>query len=209
MGTSDHQDHNDNPDYWNVLLGDLSNKDFWANKVALDFGCGKGRNVKNLISLCDWMRVDGVDVSKVNIDHCRAHFDESDWYLNNGYNVEDLKSDEYDFIMSTIVLQHIPVYEMRRSLLEDLLRVLKPGGTFVFQMGYGNTLTYKGADYNENNWDAPASNGTNDVAVLNENVLVNDLLDIGYCNVKFQIRSSWLDQVHKRWIYVACNKDNN
>ncbi len=28
-GTSNHGEHNDNPDYWNVLLGDLKDKDKW------------------------------------------------------------------------------------------------------------------------------------------------------------------------------------
>ena len=36
-GTSNHLDHNDNPDYWGVLLGDLKESKKWKNKVALDY----------------------------------------------------------------------------------------------------------------------------------------------------------------------------
>ena len=39
-GTSNHEEHNMNPDYWNILLGDLQNKENWKGKVALDFACG-------------------------------------------------------------------------------------------------------------------------------------------------------------------------
>ena len=36
-GTSNHLDHNNNPDYWDVLLGDLKDSNKWTNKIALDF----------------------------------------------------------------------------------------------------------------------------------------------------------------------------
>ena len=48
-GTSNHSEHNSNDDYWNILLDDIKNKDAWKDKVGLDFGCGKGRNVTNLL----------------------------------------------------------------------------------------------------------------------------------------------------------------
>ena len=66
MGTSNHLEHNDNPDYWDILLGDLKDKNKWKNKKALDFACGKGRNVINMLSLCDWERVDCTSFDRIN-----------------------------------------------------------------------------------------------------------------------------------------------
>ena len=56
-GTNNHEEHNNNPDYWDILLKDLKDKDKWAGKNALDFGCGKGRNVTNMLSLCDFNKI--------------------------------------------------------------------------------------------------------------------------------------------------------
>jgi 2-polyprenyl-3-methyl-5-hydroxy-6-metoxy-1,4-benzoquinol methylase len=71
-GTTDHREHNDNPDYWRSLLGDI-NKNF-DGKRALDFGCGKGRNISNLLSIAKFENVDGSDLSSENIEYCRNNF---------------------------------------------------------------------------------------------------------------------------------------
>jgi len=44
-GTSDHLEHNDNDDYWDILLAPICNVDN-KSKKDLDFGCGKGRNIQ-------------------------------------------------------------------------------------------------------------------------------------------------------------------
>jgi len=49
-GTSDHLEHNDNQDYWGILLEGVSDTQCRGGH-ALDCACGKGRNVKNLLSL--------------------------------------------------------------------------------------------------------------------------------------------------------------
>ena len=64
-GTTNHPEHNDNPNYWDILLSDLTDSDKWSGKNALDFASGKGRNVSNMLSTCNWNRVDGVDISEV------------------------------------------------------------------------------------------------------------------------------------------------
>jgi len=213
LGTNNHLNHNDNPDYWNVLLGDLKSADNWENKIALDFACGKGRNVTNMLSLCHWERVDGIDISPNNIHYCMKEYKDfsSNWYCNNGIDVSDLKDDEYDFIMSTIALQHIPVYDIRRSILSDLLRVLKPGGLFSFQMGYGSGLAdplgREKSEYYDNAWSAKGTNSTHDVRVQSEQEIADDLKNIGYINISTVVKDSFSDMGHPQWIYVKCYKD--
>ncbi len=209
-GTSNHDEHNSNPDYWDILLGDLKNKENWDGKVALDFACGRGRNVTNMFNLCDWARVDGVDISEGNISQNKSDYtnQNSNWYCNNGVDVSDLKDNEYDFIMSTIALQHIPVYDIRKSLITDLLRTLKSGGLFSFQMGYGKEIlsTENRIPYFENHYDANGTNSVCDVRVQNIEDIIKDLQEIGYTNVTTEVRESYSDNGHPEWIYVKAYK---
>ena len=224
-GTDNHENHNDNTDYWDVLLGDLKDKKRWDNKVALDFGCGKGRNVTNMIELCKWKRVDGIDLSHDNITFCTEQYKtlNSEWYVNNGVDGSDLKDEEYDFIMSTIVLQHIPVHDIRQSLITDLFRCLKSGGMFSFQMAYGpiedknydqkiispnneTVLDTRVRDYHSNYYDAPMTNSGCDVRIEKSSELITDLEKIGFINIETKILDSFSDTNHPKWIYVKAYK---
>ena len=210
-GTSNHEEHNANPDYWNILLGDLKNKENWDGKVALDFACGRGRNITNMFNLCDWARIDGIDISEGNISQNKSDYanQNSNWYCNNGVDVSDLKDNEYDFIMSTIALQHIPVYDIRKSLITDLLRTLKSGGLFSFQMGFGEGLESPigpRSSYFDNSYEVSGTNSRHDVRVHNEEEVVLDLLKIGYTNIKTEVKESYSDSGHTHWIYVKCYK---
>ncbi len=210
-GTSNHEEHNTNPDYWNILLGDLQTKEKWDGRVALDFACGKGRNVTNMFNLCDWARVDGVDISEGNILYNKNEYSSqnSNWYCNNGTDVSELKDNEYDFIMSTIALQHIPVYDIRKSIITDLLRTLKSGGLFSFQMGYGDNLESelgRRVSYFENHYDATGTNSVCDVRIQNEEDVIKDLTEMGFVNITTQIRESYSDSGHPQWIYIKAYK---
>ena len=210
-GTNNHENHNANSNYWDILLGDLKDKQNWDGKIALDFACGKGRNVTNMLNLCDWARVDGIDISEGNISHNKNEYQSqnSNWYCNNGTDVSELNDNEYDFIMSTIALQHIPVYDIRKSLITDLLRTLKPGGMFSFQLGYGEGLESPigpRVSYFENHYDATGTNSICDVRVHTEEEVINDLKEIGFVNITTEVRESYDDSGHPQWIYIKCYK---
>ncbi len=210
-GTNNHENHNANSNYWDILLGDLKDKEKWNNKVALDFACGKGRNVTNMLNLCEWQRVDGIDISENNISHNKNEYQNqnSNWYCNNGVDVSDLKDEEYHFIMSTIALQHIPVYDIRKSLITDLFRTLKTGGLFSFQLGYGTGLESpigSRVSYFENYYEAPGTNSVCDVRVQNEDEVINDLKEIGFTNITTEVKESFDDSGHLQWIYIKAYK---
>lgn len=211
-GTTNHPEHNSNLDYWHILLKDLQDKAEWKGKNALDFACGKGRNVVNMQSLCEWNTVDGVDLSKANIDFCTEHYasSRSKFFQNNGVDLQDLNSDYYDFVMSTIALQHIPVYDIRRSLLLEILRVLKSGGLFCFQMGFGKGLVDEigrpRSSYYENIYNASRTNSEYDVRVQDETEVIEDLSSIGFVSINTTIRPSFSDIGHPEWIYIQAYK---
>ncbi len=210
-GTNNHPEHNGNPLYWDVLLGDIKNNpELWEGKTALDFGCGKGRNVTNIKSLAKFSRVDGVDISPTNIEACKlTEVHNSNFYLNNGVDLQKLPSNEYDFVMSTIVLQHLCVHELRVNIKKEIYRVMKDGGLFSFQMGYGD-MSFSGHgnvySYYENKYDASNSNGSNDVRVSDPVELITDLESIGFKNITYRIEQPWKDGGHPQWIYVRCEK---
>jgi SAM-dependent methyltransferase len=102
--------------------------------VALDFGCGVGRLTGALSQYFD--RCCGVDISPTMIQLARDFHGDNprcSFWLNE---VDDLRlfSDGYfGFIYTSITLQHIPAHYVQKYLLE-LIRVLKAGGIFVFQI---------------------------------------------------------------------------
>jgi ubiquinone/menaquinone biosynthesis C-methylase UbiE len=210
-GTNNHPEHNYNPLYWDILLGELKyNPTRWLGKVALDFGCGQGRNITNMKKLAPFARVDGVDISAVNIAACQRHeSNNSNFYVNNGKDLQMLPDDEYDFIMSTIVFQHLCAYDLRYNLKKEIYRVMKSSAIFSFQMGYGD-MNYKGhgqvSGYYENSYAALHTNGGNDVRVSDPAQLETDLFNIGFKNISYKIEPSYSDGGHPSWIYVQCEK---
>lgn len=212
-GTSNHEEHNDNPNYFSQLLKKISDDpEKWTNKTALDFGCGKGRNVTNLKNLANWKCVDGVDISTENIKYCKENYKSpnSNFFKNNGLDLKDLESNFYDFVMSTIVFQHIPSREVRLNLKKEIYRILKIGGSFSFQMGHGDTVDgrYNHSSYEDDAFGKAGSNGICDVQITpeTEKVLINDLINIGFKNIDSLVTESFSDASHTNWIYLHMTK---
>ena len=206
MNQENHMFHNANQDYWDILVSDTESR--FRDKVGLDFGCGCGRNVMNL-----WMRfrrMDGVDISAGNLRHARENLlkcgcppDRFQLFEASGVDLAGLRTAEYDFIMSTIVLQHIAVHDIRYGYLKEFFRVMKPGGLLSFQMGYGEG--YGKAGYYENHYDASGTNSAHDTRVTDPEQIAADLREIGFTNIRHTIRQPYSDG-HPLWIFVKADK---
>lgn len=198
-----HALHNNNKDYWDVLLKPAHKH---KGGIALDFGCGHGRNVMNMLELGIFSRVDGVDISAGNIEFATKNVNNNNSILwtNNGLDLSDAEDNTYDFVMSTIVLQHICCYDIRYGLLSEIYRVMKDGGTFSFQMGFGEGHP-KTSNYHENSFDATGTNSKHDVKVVNTSDVTNDLAKIGFKKIQYKILDSYSD-LHKSWLYITCEK---
>ena len=100
---------------------------------ALDFGCGVGRLTQALAVRFD--EVVGVDVAASMLalaaEHNRAP-GRCSYLQSESADLESLPNDSFDFILSLIVLQHIPP-ATTRQLLGAFVRVLAPGGVLAFQ----------------------------------------------------------------------------
>ncbi len=107
-------------------------------------------------------------------------------------------------VYSIQTMIHIGVYDIRRSLLEEMYRVLKPGGWVCIQMGYGAALTSKMVEYYENRWDAPESNGRYGANVTSPSQPQTDLEEIGFTSFSYDLRDmTW---THPQWIYFRGKK---
>ena len=207
MNKENHMKHNGNEDYWNILVKDTEDPSF-LNKIGLDFGCGCGRNVLNLYKR--FQRMDGVDISPELIATCESNLEQFTeahrykFYTCNGVSLDVIGDSIYDFVMSTIVLQHICVHDIRYNYLKEFYRVMKSGGILSIQLGFGNCPS-SFRDYHDNYYDATGTNSDCDVRVTNPDDITNELKQIGFKNVTFVIRPAW-DGPHDQWIFVRAEK---
>lgn len=201
--------HNNWSDYQIFLWKDIP---FLKDKIVLDFGCGPGRNLVKWAKTVK--RIDGVDISSINLDKAKLWIENNSLNVNNftlykgdGVSIASVPSDSYDIVMSTIAMQHICVHEIRFNLLKEFHRVLKLGGNITIQMGYGPQVPEKNSvDYYENNYDANSTNGHMDTRVENENQIKSDLEKIGFKNFNSYIRPVGPGDTHTNWIFFNAEK---
>jgi ubiquinone/menaquinone biosynthesis C-methylase UbiE len=102
--------------------------------AALDFGCGVGRLTGALSQYFD--KCCGVDISPTMIQLAKDFHGNNprcSFWLNEVDDLRRFPDGYFGFIYTSITLQHIPVRYVQKYLL-DLVRVLKAGGIFVFQI---------------------------------------------------------------------------
>lgn len=197
MVPDNHKQHNPDPEYWAILLGDVKfNPERWKGKRAFDFGCGCGRNLVNLSTLADWETIDGCDISKSNAEYAQQ------WYIKNTISPASCKTWEnngkdiqpttygYDFIMSHIVFQHISNYDVRYSIMKDMYDSLNEGGLCSLHfMDLGDSVPYF---ENSDKWL--------NCRVENEQYLIDDFNKIGFKNVSVETGRDFLTGVKAYYI---------
>ena len=179
--------------------------------VALDFGCGPGRN---MIKFDNWFkRIDGADVSEVILECAKKELEEAglsdpdrNLYLINGYDLSEITDEVYDVVFSIICMQHISDHGWRKSLFSEFWRVLKRGGWLTFQMGYGPghpisvEYHYRFSDNEDRHRDVR-------IEESDVNYLKQDLWDAGFASIEYDITEPCNDQ-HPQWIWVRAFKND-
>jgi len=102
---------------------------------ALDFGCAVGRLTRALASR--FVQCRGVDISEEMIRRARelnADLPNCSYEVNNESDLRMFPSGRFDFILSVLVLQHLPDKRSIFAFIAEFLRVLAPGGLLVFQL---------------------------------------------------------------------------
>lgn len=121
-------------DVESALLHVLAVKPDLQMRTALDFGCGVGRLTQALGDRFE--RVTGVDIAPAMIAKAREfnrHGEGVRYLLNEKPDLSLLPSGAFDFIYSSITLQHMePRYS--KHYIAEFVRLLNPDGLALFQL---------------------------------------------------------------------------
>tara|TARA_B100000989_G_C19526138_1_gene466949 strand:+ start:687 stop:1430 length:744 start_codon:yes stop_codon:yes gene_type:complete len=116
--------YNSSEDFFHFLK--LNSK----NSKVLDYGCGIGNSLKRVIEY-NPQKITGIDISEVSIKKAK------DCIQDLASNVELLvdncektkfKDDTFNIVYGTGILHHLNI----KTCLEEIHRILKPGGKFLF-----------------------------------------------------------------------------
>lgn len=99
---------------------------------VLDVGCGSGRTFDLLKGKN--VQLTGIDISEGMVHFCRKRF--KDHELKPRFvkaNVTDLpfEDNSFDVVIGIAMLHHLPSFSLRKKGLEEMQRVVKPGGNIL------------------------------------------------------------------------------
>jgi ubiquinone/menaquinone biosynthesis C-methylase UbiE len=106
--------------------------------TAIDIGCGVGRLMKEMAEHFDV--VFGVDISEKMVEFSKEYlknFRQCYTKLGNGERLP-FTNRSADFVYSFITFQHMPSLEVIRTNIQDIARILRPGGVCRIQTIKGN-----------------------------------------------------------------------
>ena len=118
-----------------------------ASSSMAELGCGAGRMTR---ALTHWFRsVTAIDISEEMQNRAKeylAEFNNVRWVLCDGVALSGVASSSHDFVFSYLVLQHYPSAELVAKSIQEMMRILRPGGAFLFHFNGSNrpTMNWKG-----------------------------------------------------------------
>jgi len=118
-----------------------------ASKSMAELGCGAGRMTRAFA--LRFRSVKAVDISAEMQSRGKSYlqsFSNIGWILTDGESVSGIDNGSVDFVFSYLVLQHLPEKKVVQNAIAEMMRILRPGGTFLFQFNGSTqpTMNWKG-----------------------------------------------------------------
>lgn len=102
------------------------------NGKNLDYGCGGGYLIEYLIK--EGINCEGLDASKDSVEKTKKRLENKEnfegAFLSEGNINKKIEDNSYDFIFLIETIEHL-IPDDRKEILEDIFRILKPGG-YIF-----------------------------------------------------------------------------
>jgi SAM-dependent methyltransferase len=105
-----------------------------AGKIILELGCGAGRMTRSFATR--FKTVVAVDISSEMLRRGQQMLPDASniaWQLGNGSDFANVPTGSTDLVFSYLVLQHLPTEQSVSTYVSEMIRVLRPGGVFLFQ----------------------------------------------------------------------------
>lgn len=105
-----------------------------GGRIMIELGAGTGRMTRNFASRYE--QVLALDLSAEMLRQGRQIHSEQQnihWLRVSGTDLARIVGGYIYFIFSYLVLQHLPPPELTFAYVKEMLRVLRPGGAFLFQ----------------------------------------------------------------------------
>jgi SAM-dependent methyltransferase len=117
-----------------LILGQVG-VEIQPTDVVLDIGCGLGRLTRAIAGRA--ARAIGIDVSAEMIERARelnSQLGNVEWVHGDGVSLAGIDDASVDGVISHVVFQHIPDPRITLGYVEEMGRVLRPGGWAAFQV---------------------------------------------------------------------------
>lgn len=107
-------------------LGDLN------GKKILDLGCGSGELTDKMAESAE--KVVGVDLSQKWIDHCNSNYKRNNlsFFQGDARRLDSITDNSFDLVILNAVLPNIYKVEDVKKIFEEVKRINKSSGLFLF-----------------------------------------------------------------------------
>lgn len=108
---------------WDSVLN--FSKEFTKESLVLDAGCGNGKNIKHFSSICN---IVGFDICKKFVEICQK---KSLNVIESDILSTPFPNNFFDYIICIAVIHHFDNESDRIDAINELIRILKPGGKLL------------------------------------------------------------------------------
>ncbi len=103
-----------------------------SEAFVVEYGCGVGRILRALVGA--GYRCAGIDISPTMVEHCRRLVPEAEAHVLDEAGRSGLPDGVASLVFSFAVVQHIAALSAYERALDEMCRVLAPGGTLAIHL---------------------------------------------------------------------------